>query len=77
MNPTTWKTWCSGIVYELVINQLYTPLGRMLCVRFQNEFLHLPVEERFRLVQAIRKQVIAKGDSQEAEWVHYMQRLTN
>lgn len=77
MNPTMWKTWCSGIVYELVINQLYTPLGRMLCARFQDEFLHLPVEERFRLVQAIRKQVIAKGDSQESEWVHYMQRLTN
>lgn len=77
MNPTTWKTWCSGIVYELVINQLYTPLGKMLCTHFQDEFLQLPIEERFRLVQAIRSQVIDKGDSQEAQWVHYMQRLTN
>lgn len=77
MNPTTWKTWCSGIVYELVINQLYTPLGRMLCAQFQDEFLHLSVEERFRLVQAIRRQVVARDDSQQVEWVHYMERLTD
>lgn len=77
MNPTTLKTWCSGIVFELVINQLYTPFGRMLCARFQDEFLYLSVEDRFRLVQAIRKQVIAKGDSQEVEWVHYTKRLTD
>ena len=41
MKPTTWKTWCSGIVYELVINQLYTPFGKMLCSRFQEEFLQM------------------------------------
>ncbi|WP_214695836.1 hypothetical protein [Exiguobacterium sp. s160] len=77
MKPTTWKTWCSGIVYELVINQLYTPFGKMLCTRFQEEFLHLPLEECFRLVQSIRSQVVERGDSQQAEWVHYMQRLTS
>lgn len=77
MNPTTWKTWCSGIVYELVINQLYTPFGKMLCTRFREEFLLLPLEDRFRLVQAIRCQVVERGDSQQAEWVHYMQRLTS
>ncbi|STO09421.1 MULTISPECIES: hypothetical protein [Exiguobacterium] len=77
MNGSTWKTFCSGIVYELVINQLYTPFGKMLCSHFQDEFLQLPIEERFRLVQAIRVQVIDKGGSPDANWVHYMQRLTN
>ncbi|TCI34545.1 MULTISPECIES: hypothetical protein [unclassified Exiguobacterium] len=77
MNPTTWKAWCSGIVYELVINQLYTPFGRMLCAQFQDEFLHLSVEERFRLAQAIRRQVMARDDSRSVEWVHYMERLTD
>lgn len=78
MTSTVWdgKQWCSGIVYELVINQLYTPFGQMLCRRFKEEFLQLPLEERFRLVQAIREQVVERSDSQEAEWVHYMHRLT-
>lgn len=77
MNPTAWKSWCSGIVYELVINQLYTPFGRMLCIHFQEDFIELSDEERSRLIHAIQAQVIEKRDTPQAQWVHYMQRLTD